>query len=194
MSSFWRNFNHWLHRKLSKWQLSVQSVIKISSKWQHFRFSVSVHKLTWKWHHVFLLEEWKFCQNDNISIWVIDSFILWMYLCKLYMNYPLSWTECPYSMTPSGVPGGYWPCQWFTLFIRASHNSPLLRSGLDINPSLVRTELSWLNKVSMMFADAPFLASPGHQQLWFWLCRLGRSLSYMRKDFNYLCHVSVEEW
>ena len=39
MSSFWRNFHHWLHRKLSKWQLSVQSVIKISSKWQHFRFS-----------------------------------------------------------------------------------------------------------------------------------------------------------
>ena len=42
MSSFWRNFNHWLHRKLSKWQLSVQSVIKISSKWQHFRFSVEI--------------------------------------------------------------------------------------------------------------------------------------------------------
>ena len=41
MSSFWRNFNHWLHRKLSKWQLWVQSVIKISSKWQHFRFSGS---------------------------------------------------------------------------------------------------------------------------------------------------------
>ena len=39
MSSFWRNFHHWLHRKLSKWQLSVQSVIKISSKWQQFRFS-----------------------------------------------------------------------------------------------------------------------------------------------------------
>ena len=35
---FWRNFHHWLHRKLSKWQLSVQPMIKISSKW-HFRFS-----------------------------------------------------------------------------------------------------------------------------------------------------------
>ena len=40
MSSFWQNFHHWLHRKLSQWQLSVQSVMKISSKWQHFRFSV----------------------------------------------------------------------------------------------------------------------------------------------------------
>ena len=40
MSSFWRNFNHWLHWKLSFWQLPVQPVTKISSKWRHFRFSV----------------------------------------------------------------------------------------------------------------------------------------------------------
>ena len=39
MSSFWWNFHHWLHRKLSKWQLSVPPVTKISSKWRHFRFS-----------------------------------------------------------------------------------------------------------------------------------------------------------
>ena len=25
-------------------------------------------------------------------------------------------------------------------------------------------------------------------------CRIGRSLSYSRKDFNYLCHVNMEEW
>ena len=40
MSSFWRNFHHWLHWKLSFWQLSVQPVMKISSKWRHFPFSV----------------------------------------------------------------------------------------------------------------------------------------------------------
>ena len=40
MSSFWWKFHHWLHRKLSFWQLSVQPVMKISSKWRHFRFSV----------------------------------------------------------------------------------------------------------------------------------------------------------
>ena len=32
-------FHHWLHRKLSKWQLSVQPEMRISSKWRHFRFS-----------------------------------------------------------------------------------------------------------------------------------------------------------
>ena len=40
MSSFWQNFNHWLHWKLSFWQLPVQPVMKISSKWRHSRFSV----------------------------------------------------------------------------------------------------------------------------------------------------------
>ena len=37
------------------------------------------------------------------------------------------------------------------------------------------------------------LSSPWHQQPWYCLCRIGRSLSYLRKDFNYLCHINVEE-
>ena len=37
-------------------------------------------------------------------------------------------------------------------------------------------------------------SSPWHQQPWYWLSRIGRSLSYLKKDFNYLCHVNVEEW
>ena len=47
MSSFWWNFHHWLHWKLSKWQLPVQPVIKISSKWRHFRFSEGVKMYTY---------------------------------------------------------------------------------------------------------------------------------------------------
>ena len=35
---------------------------------------------------------------------------------------------------------------------------------------------------------------PCHQQQWYWLCKTGRSLCYTRKDFNHLCHVSVEGW
>ena len=41
MLPFWWNFHHWLHQKLSFRQLLVQSVMKILSKWWHFRFSVS---------------------------------------------------------------------------------------------------------------------------------------------------------
>ena len=36
MSSFWRNLRHCPHWKLSKWQLPVQSMTKISSKWWQF--------------------------------------------------------------------------------------------------------------------------------------------------------------
>ena len=38
------------------------------------------------------------------------------------------------------------------------------------------------------------LASPGHRQPWYWLCRIGRSLSYSRRNFNYLSLICVEEW
>ena len=38
------------------------------------------------------------------------------------------------------------------------------------------------------------LTSPGHQQPWYWLCRIGMFLSYLRKDFNYLHRINVEKW
>ena len=31
------------------------------------------------------------------------------------------------------------------------------------------------------------LTLPRHQQPWYWLCRIHRSWSYLRKDFKYLC-------
>ena len=52
MLSFWWNFNHWLHRKLSFWQLSVQPVMKISSKWRHFCFSVPLTILECNLKHI----------------------------------------------------------------------------------------------------------------------------------------------
>ena len=51
--------------------------------------------------------------------------------------------------------------------------------------------LSW----SISWLLMPWLLpSPGHQQPWYWLWRIGRSLSYLRKDFNCLSHIIVEEW
>ena len=35
---------------------------------------------------------------------------------------------------------------------------------------------------------------PGHQQPWYWQCKINGSLSSMRKDFNYLHHLSMEKW
>ena len=50
MLSFWRKNSHRLHWKVSFGQLSVHPVIKISSKWWHFRFSISVMRYTWTLH------------------------------------------------------------------------------------------------------------------------------------------------
>ena len=36
------------------------------------------------------------------------------------------------------------------------------------------------------------LTSPGHQQPWYWLCRICTSWSYWRKDFKYMCHINVD--
>ena len=60
MSSFWRYFHHWLHWKLSFWQLPVQPVMKISSKW-NFRFSDPTDKLPNKycrWRHCPSMLHW----------------------------------------------------------------------------------------------------------------------------------------
>ena len=38
------------------------------------------------------------------------------------------------------------------------------------------------------------LESPGHQQPWYWLCRINGYLSSTRKAFNYLHSLSVEKW
>ena len=75
MSSFWWNFHHWLHWKLSFWQLPVQAVMKISSKW-HFHFSAAT--CTW-WYH------------DKITISSLLS------LCEgnpsVSSRFPHKWTE-----------------------------------------------------------------------------------------------------
>ena len=38
------------------------------------------------------------------------------------------------------------------------------------------------------------IASPGHQQPWYWLCKINGLLSSRRKYFNFLLHLSVEQW
>ena len=74
MSSFWRNFHHWLHWKLSFWQLSVQPVIKISSKWRHFRFSegttLPYRSITWH------LMAWRRKEPGHRQSWFWYSFFL----------------------------------------------------------------------------------------------------------------------
>ena len=52
---------------------------------------------------------------------------------------------------------------------------------LGLTRSISRLLMPWL------------LTSPGHQQPWYWLCRIGRFLSYLKKDLNYLRRINVEK-
>ena len=56
------------------------------------------------------------------------------------------------------------------------------QSNLGLTSSISWLLMPWL------------LTSPGHQHPWYWPCRIGRSLPYFRKYFNYMCHVNEEEW
>ena len=55
-------------------------------------------------------------------------------------------------------------------------------SYLGLTRSISWLQMPWL------------LMSPGHQQPWYWLCRISRFMSYLRKDFNYLRRINVEKW
>ena len=70
--------------------------------------------------------------------------------------------------------------------LRQDLHAPGMRARLNVEP--------WFDLVNIMVADALAPCVPGHQQPWYWLCRIGRSLSYLRKDFNFLCHINVKEW
>ena len=70
--------------------------------------------------------------------------------------------------------------------------------------------LKWLHIINPLCAGGPsylgltrsiswllmpwLLTLPGHQQSWYWLYRICRSFSCLRKDFKYLCHINVEKW
>ena len=38
------------------------------------------------------------------------------------------------------------------------------------------------------------ITSPRHQQPWYWLCRMGSFLSYLRKGFIYMFRINAEKW
>ena len=59
-----------------------------------------------------------------------------------------------------------------------------------LNPYCVGTKLFQFNLVSWLLMPW-LLVSPGHQYPWYWLCKICKFLSYMRKDFYYLCHFYV---
>ena len=79
-----------------------------------------------------------------------------------------------------------WWCHHGNIVITVSADGLMSLTLKVRGPSLTRS-ISWLLMPWL-------LASPGHQQPWYWLCRIGRSLSYSRRNFSHLCHIGMEEW
>ena len=48
-------------------------------------------------------------------------------------------------------------------------------------------------KVNAMAVDCLAPMSPGHHQLWYWLCRIHWFLSSMTNVVSYMCHLSFEK-
>ena len=71
---------------------------------------------------------------------------------------------------------------WYMLRVIALTLSVRGPSYLGLTRSISWLLMPWL------------LTSPGHQLPWYWLCRIGRFLSYLRMDFNYLRRINVEKW
>ena len=63
----------------------------------------------------------------------------------------------------------------------------------DAETQGAETELMQFDRVNIIVPDAlaPCVTRTPAPMI---LCRIDKFLSYMRKDFNYQCHVSVEEW
>ena len=78
MSPFWRNFHHWLHWKLSFWRLPVQPLMKISSKWWHFRFSVIDGPLRTNFSEIWIKNQQFSCQKMNLKM----SPVQWRSYCS----------------------------------------------------------------------------------------------------------------
>ena len=76
----WWNFHDGLHWKLSKWQLLVQPVMKISSKWWHFRLSVMTRcwAITFRNADLFRFGKiiYTICKSECITEIVILNFYL----------------------------------------------------------------------------------------------------------------------
>ena len=70
--------------------------------------------------------------------------------------------------------------------------SQYLNWPLPFNPKRAGTELTGLTRSISWLLMPWLLTSPGHQQPWYWLCRICRSWSYLRKDFKNICHFNVE--
>ena len=95
---------------------------------------------------------------------------LWLMMPFRDINWCQCWLKAWLGLLPDGSRS--LSQQIFTLNVRGP-------SYIGLTKSISLLPMPWL------------LTSPGHQQPWYWLYRICRSFSYLRK---YLCQINVEKW
>ena len=68
-----------------------------------------------------------------------------------------------------------------------------VQAVLTLNPLVIRIKYSWRTRSIPWLQMTWLLASPSHQQSWFWLHKIFLSVSSMRNEFNYLSLFSFEK-
>ena len=133
------------------------------------------------------------------------------HLCKALCSTVIWWTEIPYLTW-------HWPLVWAVssltgrcVYAQVSWGIACVGKGGRGTHANVRSgpeqagETQWLMLTlnmqgpsylgftrSLSLLLMPWLlTSPGHQHTWYWQCRIGKSLSYLRKDIPTTCVISM---
>ena len=62
------------------------------------------------------------------------------------------------------------------------------------NPCGIEARIFWEN-LTILWLQMPWLLPLlSHQHSWYCVCMINKSLSSLRKNFSYLCHLSAELW
>ena len=103
---------------------------------------------------------------------------------------PRSFLRYGYNMTHMTTDGYQTSTPTVLLAIRLHNLHGFSGLTLNVRGPIYLGLTRWISWLLMPW----LLTSPGHQQPWYWLDRICRPSSYLRKDFKYLCQINVEEW
>ena len=113
--------------------------------------------------------------------------------------------ECPASVYQTLRSWWCHCCEDSNIYWMNSHSSLMMRShqkgkkcwlkmGLCLTLYMQGPSYLGLTRSISWLLMPWLLTSPGHQPPWYWLCGIGRFLSYLRKNFNNLRHINVAKW
>ena len=156
---------------------------------------------------LFYISSLLYSQFRMISIWYILSWNPSIFLnCWLFKIF---WWLITYSAIQnipdynsydySSYLKGWSMIKWDNAVMGINHGSNIRPPGSEDvtsihNPKRARTELLGFTRPLSWLLMLWLLAAPGHQQPWYWLCRISKFLSSSsRRNFNDLCLISVEE-